>query len=236
MKKLFVIITFLMAMLYGTSCVSYVHGQNKTPMNELPMYGNKTKPPEMLKADREFIDGMVKQFGSRKKASAQACKVAWQYIEKQDWSTATKRLNQAWLLNPENAHVFWGYGVVMASRGKYEEGIKYFTKADKLEPGNGRLICDYGFLYQIYGIRGSETRKEAEPRLDRAIDLYRKASLAKPDYDRTYFNWAVSLYYKEDFRGAWSKIKEAEKYGGGSISQEFIKDLTKKMPRPKGSS
>ena len=234
MKKLPLKIVLLMIMLYGISCVCYGQGQSRTPVNELPMYGNAAKTPEMQKADQKFIDEMVKRFGDRKKASAKACEAAWQHIGKQDWPTAMKRLNQAWLLDPDNAYVFWGYGVVMASQGKYEDGIRYFTKADNLGPNNGRLLCDFGFLNQEYGIRGSKTRKEAQARFDKAIELYRKASLAKPDYDRTYFNWAITLYYKEDFRGAWGKIKEAERYGGASISQDFIRDLTKKMPRPKG--
>jgi len=40
------------------------------------------------------------------------------------------------------------------------------------------------------------------------------------------------LYFKKDYAGAWQQIFQAEKLGGQSIEQKFVKDLTKKMPRP----
>jgi hypothetical protein len=54
----------------------------------------------------------------------------------------------------------------------------------------------------------------------------------EPSYERTYSDWAVSLFFKKDYAGAWTKVKEAENLGGKTIEQKFIRDLTKKMKRP----
>lgn len=64
------------------------------------------------------------------------------------------------------------------------------------------------------------------------MELFDQASRLESNYDRIYFNWAISLFFKQDYKGAWEKISDAERLGGKSIDQRFIHDLKKKMPRP----
>ncbi|HYX72796.1 MAG TPA: hypothetical protein VE732_08495 [Nitrososphaera sp.] len=201
-------------------------------LNEIPMYGGKQKPPELVKADEEFVEFMVKQFGSREAASDDAIRRGFAYLAKNDWRTAMKRFNQAWLLTPDRAEVFWGFGATLSYQGKFAESEKYFLKAISFAPNNGRLLNDFGFMYLFWATKGAKNKPDRERYLDKSLEFFERASRLESSYERIYFNWAVSLFFNQDYKGAWEKIKEAERLGGKSIEQKFINDLTKKMPRP----
>ena len=80
--------------------------------------------------------------------------------------------------------------------------------------------------------KGTKDEADKQKRLDHSIELFEQAARFEPTYDRVYFDWAVSLFFKKDYAGAWKQIIEAERLGGKSIDQKFIADLTNKMPRP----
>jgi tetratricopeptide (TPR) repeat protein len=200
--------------------------------NELPMYGGISPTPEQAKADREFIEAVVKDQGSREAASKTAIRLGFQYLARNDWRIAMKRFNQAWLLTGEGMEVFWGFASALSYQGKFEESEKYFQKALVLAPNNGRLINDYGFMYQFWATKGTKAKDEKLKRLDKSVQLFEQANRLEPNYERIYFNWAVSLYFKGDYRGAWDKVKEAERLGGKTVEPKFLQDLSKKMPRP----
>jgi hypothetical protein len=45
--------------------------EERTRVDEVPMYGglDRTKFPELVEADKQFISGAMQEFGSREKAS-----------------------------------------------------------------------------------------------------------------------------------------------------------------------
>lgn len=205
---------------------------NAQELNEIPMYGGRPKPPELVKADEKFVEFMVKRFGNREAASDDAIRRGFAYLAENDWRMAMKRFNQAWLLTPDRADVFWGFGAALSYQGEFAESEKYFLKAALLAPDNGRLLNDFGFMYQFRATKGAKNKLEKQRYLDKSLELFERASRLESSYERIYFNWAVSLFFKQDYKGAWEKIKEAERLGGTSIEQKFIRDLTKKMARP----
>lgn len=223
MSKLILVSAFIIA----TLCPCYAQERNETPL-----YGGKPPTPEQARADQQLIETVSKQFGSREEAAKVAVKLGFQFLARNDWKTAMKRFNQAWLLTPDKADVFWGLGAALSYQGKFAESEKYFLKATGLDSDNGRLLNDFGFMYQFWATKGTKAKDEKLRCFDRSIELFEQASRLDPTYDRIYFNWAVSLFFKQDYKGSWEKIKEAERLGGGSVDQKFIRDLTKKMPRP----
>jgi hypothetical protein len=80
----------------------------------LPKYGNKPKTKDQLAADNQLIEDYIKQEGSRSKASEVLIKIGFNYLYKGDIRTAMYRFNQAWLLDPENENVFWGWGLFIS--------------------------------------------------------------------------------------------------------------------------
>lgn len=173
-----------------------------SPLGTLPMYGGLRKTPAMIRADQAFISSMTAKFGSREEAARQIMIVGWRSIRANDWQTAMKRFNQAWLLTPASSDVFWGFGATLACAGKFEESIKYFTKADRMSPNNARLLCDFGRVYQQYAVKKSRSKEETSDRLGKSIELFEQAASLDSGYHNIYQNWAVSLYYKGDYRGS----------------------------------
>jgi tetratricopeptide (TPR) repeat protein len=197
------------------------------------MYGGIPPTPTEAKADQELIDYEVKKLGSREAGARDAVRLGFKYLAQSDWRTAIKRFNQAWLINGESAEVFWGFGAALSYEGKFPESEIYFQKASALTPENGRLLIDYGFMYQFWATRGTKDKTAKQKYLDKSIELFQHGSSLEPSYERAYFDWAVSLFFKKDYSGAWEKIKQAEKLGGKSIDAKFLKDLTGKMPKPR---
>jgi len=200
--------------------------------NEIPKYGGINRTPEQVQADHKFIDQMLQHFGSRDKAADDAIRRGFGFLAEANWRMAMKRFNQAWLLCPDKPEVPWGFAAALTYETKFDEAEKYFQEAMALAPTNGRLLTDFGFMYQFWATKGTKAKIERENRLNRSTALFEQAARLEPRYERTYFDWAVSLFFKKDYAGAWKKINEAEKLGGNTIDQKFIRDLTKRMGRP----
>jgi len=208
---------------------AYVYGQAR---NERPMYGGIPPNKVEAEADQKLIDWTIEKFGSREKGAENAIRRGFKYLANGDWSTAMKRFNQAWLLNGETAETNWGWGAALSYQGAFSESEKYFVKARELDGKNARLLTDFGFLYQFWATKGDVDKQQKAAYLDKSIALFEEAIQLDATFDRPHFDWAVSLYFKKDYAGAWQQIFQAEKLGGQSIEQKFVKDLTKKMPRP----
>jgi Flp pilus assembly protein TadD len=204
--------------------------------NETPMYGGIPPNKVEAEADAKLIEWTIQKFGSRENGAKNAIRLGFRYLERGDWRTAMKRFNQAWLLGGETAETDWGFAAALSYQEKFVDAEKFFLKARELDGRNAHLLTDFGFLYQFWATKGDVDKQLKTRYLDKSIDLFEQASKLDPPFDRIYFNWAVSLYFKKDYAGAWKKIAEAEKLGGKSIEEKFIKDLTKKMPRPPGGS
>jgi tetratricopeptide (TPR) repeat protein len=213
-------------------CVVLVAPALAEDMNGIPMYGEKPRSPELLKADQDFIEKMIQTAGSREKAAHKLLLKGWEYIDKRDPQTAIKRFNQAWLLTPESGYVYWGFGAAVGSQGNFDEAIKFFQKADGLLPNNARLLCDIGFAYMWKGKSQENSRDTANVNYDKAISLFKRSSSLDPTYERTFLNWAIVLFFKGDYAGAWEKVARAEGLGGKTIDQTFIDELSGKLKRP----
>jgi Tfp pilus assembly protein PilF len=115
------------------------------PLNEQPMFGNQSKTPEMLAADRKLIEDSAK-FGSRAENSDRSVAVGWQYFsQKKDVATAMKRFNQAWLLDPDNGDAFHGFAIMVMERDRDEKAADELFRQGIAKPRQSPGIwLDYG--------------------------------------------------------------------------------------------
>lgn len=100
----------------------------KTEINLQPEYGNVQKSDAMKHDDDAFISTALKADTTAQKASEHMVRLGFTYLYRGDFETAMKRFNQAWLLNPKNENVYWGYGSVYGSFSDYVAAIKLFDK------------------------------------------------------------------------------------------------------------
>lgn len=120
------------------------------PINELPMYGGYEKTAFKSDADQRFLEMVLPRFaGDRAAAAEYFAQTGWNLYYGDDRSSAIKRFNQAWLLDPDNAHALWGFAVISRERGNVGDALRYYGMA--LETGSE----DPRLLHEYEGLRGS---------------------------------------------------------------------------------
>ena len=139
-------------------------------INLLPMYGEVKKCKEQIESDNQFLSDCDKLFKTRKEAAEKYVKKAWGYFYNKDPETSMKRFNQAWLLDKNNAQVYWGFGNLTGMKGKPKESIPLFEKSIKLNPNNPKV---YESLATSYGQLFYETKNVNH--LNSTIDNLKKA-------------------------------------------------------------
>lgn len=168
--------------LFFTLLLSCVNGQNInsiTPciekINLLPLYGNVEKCSEQLDADKRFLSYCDSIYHSRSEASKAHVKMGWNYVEKNDRDTATKRFNQAWLLDSLNSDAYWGLGIIQGSKQLYEDAEKLFQKSLSLNAKNERVwYCLAVNNKQKYANNDSEEYKKKRIQyLEKALEINR---------------------------------------------------------------
>jgi Tfp pilus assembly protein PilF len=189
-RYILITIAALLVILIGTSSVI------AQSFNEMPMYGGINKNEKMKKADADLIATIEKQGYSRQSGSQDAVSKGWFYFEKGDLSTAMKRFNQAWLLDPENGDVYHGFAVIVHKRDNaISEAEKYFKMALSKSRVSVNAYVDYGRFLWV-----QNRYDESLIQLDKAIKISPKAYNARSNISFVY-------YKKGDFIQAckWAK-------------------------------
>jgi Tfp pilus assembly protein PilF len=137
------------------------------PGNELPMYGGLPKTPAMIVADEEFIKANEKLGHTRVQGSDIAVVLGWRYYDKNDYATAIKRFNQAWLLDPDNGDAFEGFAAVVNARDKDSKNAEEFFKQALAKSRHRPVVMsDYG----LFLLRQNRIA-EAIPILEQAVTI-----------------------------------------------------------------
>ena len=220
---LFTTIGFLIILLHG--CASSSGGD----ISLLPMYGGVEKTEKQKQADSDYLKYVDAHFDDRREGSKTAARAGWNYWYKGDWQTAMRRFNQAWLLDPDNHLVYWGYVAILGMQGKYRESTDMGDIALSLAPDNHKLLCDVAFSNGAYAYSINSNREEREKYFNKAFSMYEQAETLQ--HDEPCKTWAITLFYNDQYLAAWEKVKKSEEFGY-YYPQEFLNDLAKKLPRP----
>lgn len=210
-------------------------GARSLPIDQVPMYGglNRQSVPELKAGDEAFIKGTSAAFGGRQRAAAVWVEQGFKFYKANEVEKAMARFNQAWLLDPNNPEVYWGFGAVLHDRDQA------FDAYDMLKRAYDLGFRDPGFLADLgkgASIRMAERRNLSEAQKEsfrRESEAYFQEAL-KPRKNLSYIYgiWASARYWQEDYAGAWEKVKIARQHGN-TVSAGFIQKLSEKMPEPR---
>ena len=219
--------------------------------NDQPMYGNKPFTEEQKRFNDQVVNAVIAGAGSKQAALERTIKLAWQYFYKNDPDTAMKRFNQAWLIDPNNDEIFYGFGFLMSVQGKRDDAISLYKKALALNPNHPMALANLARSYkdQAYALYGKKRLAEPDAEVKRvlseALMLYEKASQAAisssalrltsldDELSYIYYQWAVALEFNGEYAKAWQKIKLSRKHDGAKLIEPgFIKELSQFMPEP----
>jgi Flp pilus assembly protein TadD len=120
---------------------------------ELPLWEELTKTQKMLDADRTFIEEIGRIHNGDLKTGAKfSVAQGWDAFEKGNMDVAVRRFNQAWLLDPENPEIYWGFAVATHVRGDgLEQTERWFAEAEKRLATDPELFNDHAVALEDHG-------------------------------------------------------------------------------------
>jgi tetratricopeptide (TPR) repeat protein len=205
----------------------------------LPMFGQPkiTRPDDLKKNDEAFIRDSTLRFGSRQAGSNTLATHGWAAVRSRQADLAMQRFNQAWLLNPKNYSVFWGFGAVLSEKGKLAEALEHLETARELiqDPTQRvALLCDLGTVHSAYAAHLPADRQlERAQHFVLANSRFTESLENDAKFAPSWREWAMSLYDQERYSEAWLRVKKARELQAEPFPAEFIKKLSAKMPEPK---
>lgn len=183
------------------------------PVNEQIMYGEVERTSVLMEANAVFFQRVDEAGVTREEASEQFAELGWKYLGQGDVSTAAKRFNQAWLLDPENYLAYWAFGILAWDRdNNVDLSAAMFDKAISLKRRSG-ILADYGRVREMAG------------QTDKAIELFKRGLEVNPEEKRCY----IGLMRSYEALGDWSMIRhwlEAGQAHGVFSDQEVAKYST----------
>ena len=109
------------------------------------MYGGVEKTPAMKEADKKLVETVLAHGETRESGARRAVRRGFDALHQGDLSTAIKRFNQAWLLDPKFGGAYWGFATILAERDrKVSAAERMFERAKDLLPQDADLEVDYG--------------------------------------------------------------------------------------------
>ena len=179
--------------------VSLTKHSYNVPLNEQPFYGFMPKTEAMLAADRKLIEAVKNNTGLEVGAD-QFDAMGWEAVKNGDLSTAAKRFNQAWLLEPGRSSTAHGFAIVTSERfGDFDFAIELANAAASLKQPLPALPGDQGGLLV----------KAGKP--DQAIPVLEKAAVATPDWLNPQINLATAKLDLGDVRGACDNLEKVDR-------------------------
>ncbi|WP_214070790.1 tetratricopeptide repeat protein [Mucilaginibacter sp. dw_454] len=221
-----VLVFFLCLMAFPSIAQQLTYTQFKqdasSAINLQPEYGGLAKTKEQTEEDNTFIKAALSQYPTRLKASAHMVELGFKYLYQGDIETAMKRFNQAWLLEPKNENVYWGYGAVYFTFGDNDEALRQLDKGLTINPESSNLLTDKATIYTSYFFGTKEMHY-----LDDAINLFIKSYNIDPNNQNTLFKLSAAYFYKQDCTNAKRYYDECMKLGGQPIPKGYSDDLQK---------
>lgn len=199
------------------------------------MYGPMDRNNYLLLkwGDEKLIADTTAAYGSRHAASEAFVAVAWKHLESDDLENAIRRFNQAWLLEPENPDVYWGFVSVLYLRSEYCEGVRLAELAAAHGPVTPKVVAVTALVYSGCGQRRSWSGADPTAYYARCEELLAQG-LADPAVPRENILQAAARHYyiRGDYAASWAKVVEYRKVIGRDLDFAFVERLRAKMPGP----
>ena len=212
---------FISGFLFGQQ-TSYADWKEEAKSNIrlLPKYGNVPKTEGQKEADEEMRKTYLEQEGTPRKASELLIKLGFDYLYRGDIKTAMYRFNQAWLLDPINENVYWGFGAIYFMFQDFENALEQYEEGLLINPANSNILTDKATIF-LTKFQSSNNIEE----LDKAIDLFEKSYSADPKNQNTLFKVSVCYFMKKDCSQAWKYYNECKELGGKPITKGYTEAL-----------
>jgi len=200
--------------------------------DSLPFFGGVQKTPAQQEHDRQVVAEAIRRAGSRQNAEAMALQSGWAKLKAGDAVTAIKYFNLAWLIEPRNPDVLWGFGAALNQQHKFAPALEIYEQARRAKPGDAALLADYAYAWLSKGAMADESVEQRTASFGKALALLDDSQKLNPRNPMLYANRAMIRYFQARYREAWAEVDKAEALAPGSVDQRFLRDLSARLPRP----
>ena len=204
------------------------------PVDQLPMYGglDRSGDSSLREADDKLVAETVRHYGSREKASAAFVANGFAFYGRDNLADAMRRFNQAWLLDPNNAEVYFGFAVVLHDKGKNCEATTQFERATSFGRYIEGMAPDAARILVLCAVEDKSLSEEAKSKLfSRSDALYAEALTREPNKGYVHASMASASFWRGKYAEAWASVKLA-RANGGRLPEQFLRLLREKMPEP----
>lgn len=200
----------------------------KKNIRMLPEYGTTEKTKEQIDADTIFVSSIVDNGKSKSEGAQEMIRIGFDYLYKGDLKTAMYRFNQAYLLNPKNSGIHWGYGTVFSAMGAYNEARSEYEKGLKLEPESAPILTEYATTYLgEYYTDVRSNYKHAQKNLKLAEEKLLTSYAIDPNYINTAYKLSIVYLNSQDCRNAKKYLQATRALGGQPITKQYLSDFNK---------
>jgi tetratricopeptide (TPR) repeat protein len=200
------------------------------------MYGgmDRSAYPDLKAGDEKLVKEASEQFGGLRNASMAFVDQGFSLYQQNDNENAMRRFNQAWLLNPDNSEVYWGFSVIAHDKGEYCEAIDLLeTGIDKggLQKG---YMPDLAVLYAACAMHNTEFGEEERAKYNEISEEIFRASEGEPEVSKPYlyFQMARSNNARGRYAEAWAAVRLYRASTDIPFDERLLDQLRKNMPEP----
>lgn len=168
-----------------------------------------------------MIKSYLEKEGTHLKASETLVRLGYDYLYKGDIKTAMYRFNQAWLLDPKNDDVYWGFGAVYFTFQDYEAAMVQYDDGLKLNPKNSNILTDKATIF-LTKYQSNKNKGD----LSKAIALFEESYSVDTKNQNTLFKASACYFMKSDCEKAWKYYRECKALGGKPITPEYTTALS----------
>lgn len=130
--------------------------------------------------------------------------------------------NQAWLLDPKNENVFWGFGAVYFSFRDVNKALKQYDEGLRINPKSSNILTDKATIFMD---RYMNTHKELD--MATPLKLFQQSLAIDARNQNTLFKLSVCHFLKQNCGNAWKYYDACKKLGGQPITEEYTAALKK---------
>jgi tetratricopeptide (TPR) repeat protein len=224
MKYALVLITLFVYKFSFAQQMTYQEWQEeaKSDIRMLPEYGNVQKSKQQIEADQKLIAYELKENGTNRKASDKLISLGFDYLYRGDIKVAMYRFNQAYLLDPTNENIYWGFGAIYFTFDDTNEALRQYSKGLATNPNNSNILTDKATIYMTF----FEKKGDSED-YNIALSLFNKSYAIDPLNQNTLFKLSAAYLYKNDCKNARKFYNDCIKLGGKPITKEYTDALNK---------
>ncbi len=199
----------------GPAIAAEKPAQKKLPPEEQVLFGGRV-PKDVRRAHQARMKDIKAQKLDGKKLSLAAAEEGWELLADSKYGEATRKLNEAWLLDPKSARVFWGFALVRHFRDDSYKGARaMFRRARQLDPRDTELLMDYAHFLAEYKQTGG------------AIAAYKSILRMRPEAGNAHRGLALAYHKTNRIKLACKHIGLAKK-DGREMDKNFVREVSMK--------